>query len=92
MSFEFTLENQFFLKLSLYRHHSLIYYLTGPRTDSTLMDKQTKQYYADNAEHLAALYNWVKVGVSRYFNRAFTKGDKVLDLGCGTGRDPCALT
>jgi SAM-dependent methyltransferase len=51
------------------------------------MDTQTQQYYTRNAPKLSNLYNGVTDGVSRYFQQAFSTCGKILDIGCGSGRD-----
>ena len=51
------------------------------------MDKNTLQFYDSNWKELAEKYNSAGEGISRYFMQAFTPGSKVLDVGCGSGRD-----
>jgi SAM-dependent methyltransferase len=51
------------------------------------MDSKTLKFYAENATQLTAKYNAVTDGISKYFATAFIAGEKVLDIGCGSGRD-----
>jgi len=51
------------------------------------MDAKTLQFYAENAPQLVAKYNIVTNGVSKFFATAFLPGAKILDIGCGSGRD-----
>ena len=51
------------------------------------MDNSTLKYYQENAKALTKRYNGVVGGISEYFNQVFTAGSKVLDVGCGSGRD-----
>ena len=51
------------------------------------MDERTEAFYTRNAGRLALDY---RKAASDYFatlDRAFEKAGKVLDIGCGTGRD-----
>lgn len=54
------------------------------------MDSQTFAYYEQNAEHLALKYERTQSGLAQFFPLLFKKGQQVLDIGAGTGRD-CAL-
>ncbi|MFA6294290.1 MAG: class I SAM-dependent methyltransferase, partial [Victivallales bacterium] len=51
------------------------------------MDLQTLKYYDSNANDLADRYDNANGGISDYFQQAFEKKGKVLDIGCGSGRD-----
>jgi SAM-dependent methyltransferase len=55
--------------------------------DVDAMDRPTLDYYAAHSRELAARYGAVAGGVSGYFDEAFTGFHRVLDAGCGTGRD-----
>lgn len=55
------------------------------------MDKRTQDFYGSNAETLAAEYMRCTTGVDRYFALAFAPGGRVLDIGCGCGRDVARL-
>ena len=51
------------------------------------MDFQTLKYYDRKASELANKYDHVDGGISDYFQQAFEKKGKILDIGCGSGRD-----
>ncbi len=51
------------------------------------MDIQTLKYYESNANKLADKYDHVSGGISEHFQQSFDKNGKVLDIGCGSGRD-----
>ena len=51
------------------------------------MDLQTLKYYAANANELAGKYDNFCGGISDYFQQSFEKNGKILDIGCGSGRD-----
>lgn len=54
-------------------------------------DPRTLQVYADRAEELAAVYEGVRPPfLSRVCNAAPGRG-KLLDIGCGSGRDLAAF-
>lgn len=55
------------------------------------MDSKTLAFYADNAADIARRYESVASPVERYFDTAFTLGARVLDVGCGSGRDAARL-
>jgi 2-polyprenyl-3-methyl-5-hydroxy-6-metoxy-1,4-benzoquinol methylase len=55
------------------------------------MDKQTLQFYAGNSLKLVEQYNSCIGGISVYFKDAFCADMKILDIGCGSGRDLCEL-
>lgn len=51
------------------------------------MDAQTAHFYEVNATDIARRYEGVSSPVERYFPASFLPGAKVLDIGCGSGRD-----
>ena len=55
------------------------------------MDASTLDYYALHAAEVVARYDAIESPVSRYFNTAFAQGGRLLDIGCGSGRDLAAL-
>ncbi|MDA8092855.1 MAG: methyltransferase domain-containing protein [Betaproteobacteria bacterium] len=55
------------------------------------MDTETAAYYATHAGEVAARYERVASPVERYFASAFPAGSRVLDVGCGSGRDLARL-
>lgn len=55
------------------------------------MDPKTLAYYTENATEIARRYESVVSPVERYFALAFTPGARVLDVGCGSGRDTACL-
>lgn len=55
------------------------------------MDPKTLAYYTENATEIARRYESVVSPVERYFVLAFTPGARVLDVGCGSGRDAARL-
>jgi 2-polyprenyl-3-methyl-5-hydroxy-6-metoxy-1,4-benzoquinol methylase len=56
-----------------------------------VMDKKTLDYYAANALEVAGRYEEVPSALASKFDVAFTLGGKVLDIGCGSGRDLAVL-
>lgn len=54
-------------------------------------DKQTGEYYEQNARELARRYAAAGGGVSAWFDTAFLKGSKILDVGAAAGRDVLLL-
>jgi SAM-dependent methyltransferase len=55
------------------------------------MDTPTLSYYVRNAKEVAARYESVVNGLAPHFEQAFASGARVLDLGCGSGRDMAYL-
>jgi SAM-dependent methyltransferase len=51
------------------------------------MDLATVTYYSKNAEAIAARYESVASSLTKTFEVAFLPRSKLLDLGCGSGRD-----
>lgn len=51
------------------------------------MDARTIQYYAQNADEIAVRYESIVNGMAMHFARAFSQGNRILDIGCGSGRD-----
>ena len=56
------------------------------------MDEQTVNYYQANAAAVALRYESVESPVAHLFPLAFSSSARVLDIGCGSGRDLAALT
>jgi 2-polyprenyl-3-methyl-5-hydroxy-6-metoxy-1,4-benzoquinol methylase len=56
-----------------------------------MMDKSTLRYYSSDAENIADRYESVDSSLSKIFYEAFEKGGKILDIGCGSGRDLAEL-
>ncbi len=55
------------------------------------MDQSTIKYYTENAKAVAARYESVVSNLSESFAGAFKPASKILDVGCGSGRDLAAL-
>jgi SAM-dependent methyltransferase len=55
------------------------------------MDQSTINFYTDNAQQVAQRYESVVSDLSKHFSEAFNTGLKVLDIGCGSGRDLAVL-
>lgn len=55
------------------------------------MDPQTLAFYASNAATMAQRYEAASSPMERYFAAAFMPGARVLDIGCGSGRDAARL-
>lgn len=55
------------------------------------MDPTTIQYYALRAAFVADQYAGTESTAAKYFALAFPAGSRVLDIGCGSGRDLHAL-
>lgn len=55
------------------------------------MDCATVNYYSKNAQAVAARYESVVSSLSASFQDAFKTSSKLLDIGCGSGRDLALL-
>ena len=55
------------------------------------MDQKTLDYYNSNAKELAQRYEAAPSSLAPHFASAFTPGGRVLDIGCGSGRDLAEL-
>lgn len=55
------------------------------------MDDVTISYYEANAEAMVHRYESTVSGLSAHFTDAFKSGGRVLDIGCGSGRDLALL-
>lgn len=55
------------------------------------MDLKTADYYGRRAGELASAYTRGGGGAASYFPLAFPSGSRILDVGCGMGRDLHAL-
>lgn len=51
------------------------------------MDQQTLKYYSVESAYLARKYDSCAGGIDQYFQKAFEPGMRILDIGCGSGRD-----
>ena len=51
------------------------------------MDEATIAYYSANAKSISDKYNCIIGGVQKYFSAVFVDRMKILDIGCGSGRD-----
>jgi len=56
------------------------------------MDLATVNYYSKNAHLVAERYESIVNGLAESFNTAFPAHSKLLDIGCGSGRDLALLT
>jgi SAM-dependent methyltransferase len=54
-------------------------------------DQETQQYYRNNARTLAQRYARARGGIELWFDVAFPKGSKILDVGAAAGRDVLLL-
>lgn len=59
--------------------------------ESNIFDRQTRKFYSSNAALLAEQYRSALGGIETWFDVAFPKGTKVLDVGCAAGRDVSLL-
>ncbi len=55
------------------------------------MDQRTLSYYTANAQVLAQRYESAASSLAPHFSSAFVPGGRVLDIGCGSGRDLAEL-
>ena len=55
------------------------------------MDQQTVNYYSENANSVAKRYESVVSNLAASFNDSFRPSSKLLDIGCGSGRDLALL-
>ncbi len=51
------------------------------------MDSATIAYYSRNSTSVSEEYNRVDSGIGKYFPTVFVDGMRILDIGCGSGRD-----
>jgi SAM-dependent methyltransferase len=56
------------------------------------MDIETVNYYSKNAQTVAERYESVVSSLSESFGEAFKPQSRLLDIGCGSGRDLALLT
>lgn len=56
------------------------------------MDIATVNYYATNAQDVADRYESIVSNLSAHFDLAFRPQSKILDIGCGSGRDMALLS
>ncbi len=55
------------------------------------IDKATIQYYSENADTLASVYENATGGVVDFFQLAYPAGSRVLDVGFGSGKNMAKL-
>ena len=59
--------------------------------ESNVFDFQTQAFYSSNAALLAEQYRSAAGGIDTWFDVAFPKGSRILDVGCAAGRDVSLL-
>ncbi len=59
--------------------------------ESNVFDFQTQAFYSANASLLAEQYRSAAGGIETWFDVAFPKGSRILDVGCAAGRDVSLL-
>jgi len=62
-----------------------------PEIKEAFSDQKTQQYYRNNARALAQRYARARGGIELWFDAAFPKGSKILDVGAAAGRDVLLL-
>ena len=55
------------------------------------MDKPTLDYYALHASEVAQRYEVAPSPLAHRFAESFSSGGRILDIGCGSGRDLAQL-
>ncbi|MBN2655936.1 MAG: class I SAM-dependent methyltransferase [Spirochaetales bacterium] len=55
------------------------------------MDRKTIAYYNREASEIAERYNSIESPLQTLIPRLFNRGDKILDIGCGSGRDTALM-
>jgi SAM-dependent methyltransferase len=58
-----------------------------PENLDSFIDDRTALYYRSKATVLSEKYNSCRNGIEKYFPTSFAKNGKILDVGCGSGRD-----
>ena len=58
---------------------------------ANVLDPQTREFYSANASLLAEQYRSAAAGIENWFDVAFPKRSRVLDVGCAAGRDVSIL-
>ncbi|MDD4736401.1 MAG: class I SAM-dependent methyltransferase [Kiritimatiellae bacterium] len=51
------------------------------------MDEPTLDFYREHADELADRYGAAQSGIAAFFEQAFAGKSRIIDVGCGTGRD-----
>ena len=55
------------------------------------MDSSTLDYYSKHAKDVAERYEAAPSSLASRFSSAFAPGGRILDIGCGSGRDLAEL-